>query len=135
MMLLNSQSKCVGMIDVQGLHGLSCRFSAGRHPRHSALNEIVKLSLRSAGIPSVLEPVGIDRGDGKRPDGITIFPFSNGKSLCWDATCVDTYAETNLNGSAVDPGKAASGAEEVKRRKYSSLADRYRFEPIAEETS
>ena len=69
-------------MDSLGLHGLSCKLSAGRHPRHSALNDVVKRYLRSAGVPSVLEPVGVDRGDGKRPDGITVAPFSRGKSLC-----------------------------------------------------
>jgi len=126
--------RCGRMMDTRGLHGLSCRFSAGRLPRHSALNEIVKRSLQSAGIPSVLEPAGMDRGDGKRPDGVTVFPFARGKSLCWDATCVDTFAETNLLSSAVSPGKAASEAEKAKRRKYSALSNRYRFEPIAVET-
>ena len=32
-------------------------------------------------INSQLEPVGLDRGDGKRPDDITLFPFQSGKSL------------------------------------------------------
>ena len=127
--------RCGRMMDSRGLHGLSCRFSAGRHPRHSALNDIIRRSLLSAGIPSVLEPVGTDRGDGRRPDGTTVFPFSRGKSLCWDATCVDTFAETNLNGSALASGGAACRAEESKRRKYAALADRFRFEPIAVETS
>ena len=101
-------------LDVLGLHGLSCKYSAGRHPRHAALNECFKRALQSAGVPSLLEPVGIDRGDGKRPDGITIFPFSEGKCLCWDATCVDTYAATHVNGSAVSPGSAAREAEDGK---------------------
>ena len=127
--------RCGRTMDSRGLHGLSCRFSAGRHPRHSALNDIVRRSLLSAGIPSILEPIGVDRGDGKRPDGITVFPFSRGKSLCWDATCVDTFAESNLNGSAVAPGGAARGAEELKRRKYAVLGERYRFEPLAVETA
>ena len=122
-------------MDSLELHGLSCKFSAGRHPRHTALNDVVKRSLRSAGVPSVLEPVGVDRGDGKRPDGITVFPFSRGKSLCWDVTCVDTFAETNLNSSAVAPGYAARKAEESKRRKYSELEARFRFEPKAVETT
>ena len=69
-------------MDSLGLHGLSCKFSAGRHPRHSAPNYVVKRSLRGAGVPSILEPVGVDSGDGKRPDGIAVFPFSRGKSLC-----------------------------------------------------
>ena len=29
----------------------------------------------AAGFHSQLGPVGLDRGDGKRPDGITLFPF------------------------------------------------------------
>ena len=82
--------RCGRVMDSRGLHGLSCKYSAGRHPRHSALNDVIKRSLQTAGVPSILEPVGIDRGDGKRPDGITIFPFSRGKCLCWDATCVYT---------------------------------------------
>ena len=33
----------------RGLHGLSCKFSAGRHPRHAVVNDIIKQSLQSAG--------------------------------------------------------------------------------------
>jgi len=127
--------RCGREMDSRGLHGLSCKYSAGRHPRHAALNDIIKRGLQKAGIPSILEPLGIDRGDGKRPDGITAFPFSRGKSLCWDATCVDTYAECNLNNSAVAPGSAARGAEDAKRRKYAALGARFIFEPIAVETT
>ena len=68
------------LMDSLGLQGLSCKFSARRHPRHSDLNDVLKRSLRSAGVPSVIEPVGVDRGDGKRPDGITVFPFSRVKA-------------------------------------------------------
>lgn len=127
--------RCGRLMDARGLHGLSCRYSAGRHPRHAALNDVIRRALQSAGVPSVLEPVGVDRGDGKRPDGLTVFPFSNGKCLCWDATCVDTYAGTHLNNSAMSPGKAACAAEVSKRRKYAELGARYRFEPVAVETS
>ena len=127
--------RCGRVMDSRGLHGLSCKYSAGRHPRHSALNDVIKRSLQSAGIPSILEPVGIDRGDGKRPDGITIFPFSRGKCLCWDATCVDTHSETQMNSSAVSAVGAADGAEERKRRKYAELGTRFRFEPVALETT
>lgn len=127
--------RCGREMDARGLHGLSCKYSAGRHPRHAALNDIVMRSLRSAGIPSILEPVGIDRGDGKRPDGITVFPFSNGRCLCWDATCVDTFASAHLNNAAMTPGDAAKLAEGRKQTKYAALGARYRFEPIALETT
>ena len=127
--------RCGRRMDAGGLHGLSCKYSAGRLPRHAALNDVVRRALQSAGVPSMLEPVGVDRGDGKRPDGITVFPYSNGRCLCWDATCVDTYAESHVNDSAVSAGSAAKKAEENKRQKYAALAARFRFEPVAVETA
>ena len=84
--------------------------------------------------PSVLEPPGSDRGDGSRPDGITVFPLSGGRSLVWDCTCVDTFAEVHLNRSAMEAGIAANNAEERKRRKYATLAEAHQFDPIAVET-
>ena len=71
-------------MDSKGLHGLSCKYSAGRFPRHSAMNDVVK----RAGLPSVLELPGLDRGNGSRPDGITVFPFNGCRSLVWDCKCV-----------------------------------------------
>ena len=62
--------------------------------------------------------MGIDRGDGKRYNGISAFPFSNGKCLCWDTICVDTYADTQVNSSAVTPGVAANTAEGGKQSMY-----------------
>ena len=118
-----------------GLHGLSCLKSAGRLPRHGHLNDIVKRSLTRAGIPSALEPAGSDRGNGKRPDGLTLYPFSRGKSLIWDATCTDTFCPTALNKSACAPGSAADGAEERKEAHYASLSERFRFVPVAIETA
>ena len=39
-----------------------------------------KRALQKAGLPSVLEPPGLDSGDGLSPDGITVFLFSGGRS-------------------------------------------------------
>ena len=47
----------------------------------------------SAHVTFVLEPVGLNRGDGKRPDGLTIFPWKFGKAVMWDGTVVDTVAQ------------------------------------------
>ena len=127
--------RCGTSIDWRGLHALSCRFSAGRFPRHSALNDIIKRALDVAGFPSLLEPAGLDRGDGKRPDGITVFPFSSGKSLVWDATCSDTFSDINLAVSAADPGAIARRAEDRKCEKYSGLSSTYLFTPVSVETS
>ena len=42
---------CHNQVDHQGLHGLSCRKIQGRHPRHAAINDIIRRSLTSAGCP------------------------------------------------------------------------------------
>lgn len=126
---------CDHPVDQLGHHGLSCIKSAGRLPRHSLLNDVVRRSLASAGFPAILEPVGLDRGDGKRPDGLTVFPFQDGKCLTWDATCADTFAETVVIESALEPGAAARLAEARKQKRYASLTDRYSFVPVAVETT
>ena len=71
---------CRTQMDSNGVHGLSCKKSAGRFSRHSHVN-LIKRGLESARIPTILEPQGVSRTDGKRPDGMTIFPWSVGKSL------------------------------------------------------
>ena len=127
--------RCGKITDEYGFHLLSCHFSEGRLPRHAAMNDIIRRALKAAGMPADLEPRGLDRGDGKRPDGISLSPFSQGRALCWDATCMNTYAESSIFGSAVAAGQAAAKAEESKRSKYPDLVRRFRFEPIAIETS
>ena len=77
----------------------------------------------------------MDRRGGSRHDGITVFPFSWGMSLIWDATGVDSFAGVHLNRSAIEADTAAANsAEERKLRKYAALAEAYQFEPITLET-
>ena len=51
---LAQQCRCEATVQSDGLHPLSCRFSACRFPRHSAMNNIIKRSLDSAGLHSIL---------------------------------------------------------------------------------
>ena len=83
---------CGDEVDSLATHGLSCKWSEGRHHRHAALNNVVHRALAAAKIPSRLEPSGLYRTDGKRPDGITVVPWKSGRLLVWDATCPDTFA-------------------------------------------
>ena len=46
-----------------------------------------------------------------------------------------TFSKSSIAQSAHTPGSAANKAEEIKRRTYQSLTDRYRFEPLAIETT
>ena len=66
---------------------------------------------------------------------MTIFPFTAGQSLVWDATCSDSFSCSNLIKSASDPGSVARQAEECKVTKYRTLSDRSHFVPLAVETS
>ena len=115
------QCICGSPISSSGTHGLSCAKTSGRYSRHEEINSIVHRGLNSAGIPSILEPTGTSRNDGKRPDGMTLFPLKNGKAMVWDATCVDPLAKSNLNLSALRPGSASAHAEKQKCLKYSNL--------------
>lgn len=127
--------KCGEEVDHLGTHGLSCKLKGGTFTRHSAINDIIKRSLASVNVPSVLEPTGMLRSDGKRPDGLTTFAWSNGRSLVWDATCVDTLCKSHVPVTSISAGAAASKAEKKKRTTYKDLPEQYRFCPFAVETT
>ena len=116
-------------MDESGTHGLKCKFSAGRHARHAALNDIIKRAMGSAGIPSILEPRDLLRDDGKRPDGKTLIPWSNGKPLVWDVNVVDTVADSYVAGSSRSAGAASQLAESKKTEKYKDLGPHHIFAP------
>jgi hypothetical protein len=126
---------CGEPVDKFGLHGLSCQKSKGRLIRHATINDIIHRGLSTANIPSTLEPIGCNNIDNKRPDGMTMIPISRGKPWIWDFTCRDTYAQSYINQTSLEAGKAAKLAEELKRNKYSNLLDQFHFIPIAIETS
>lgn len=129
------QCKCGTSVDELGHHGLSCQKSAGRIPRHAALNDVLRRALASANIPAKLEPNGIVRSDGKRPDGLTLIPWQQGRCLVWDVTCVDTLAPSHVRATCVRAGAAAAGAEILKTRKYDEIAAGcYMFSPLGFET-
>ena len=125
---------CGQQVDSSGTLGLSCRKSVGRHVRHNAVNDLIKRALSSANIPAMLEPHSLCRDDGKRPDGLTVMPWVNGRCLVWDFTCPDTLATSHLNHAVLSPGAVATDAESRKTVKYQSLASLYSFTPVAVET-
>ena len=98
----STECRCGTFVDRLGLHGLSCIKNAGRFPRHSAINSILKQSLTRIGLPSVLEPVGLTRE--RRSDGLTLNLWYRDRSLVWDATVVETFAESHYIVSAAIPG-------------------------------
>ena len=127
-------SNCASAVDNLGTHGLSCRFSKGRHSRHAALNDIIKRSLESAKVPCHLEPTGLYRSDGKRPDGASVVPWRGGKVLVWDATCAGTLAPSHISLAVRESGAVAADAELQKKQKYLLLDSTHHFVPVAVET-
>ena len=69
---------CGNHVDASGTHGLHRGRSAGRHPRHANMNAMLKTAIN---VPSILEPPGLFRTDGKRVDGVTVTPWRSGRPL------------------------------------------------------
>jgi len=113
---------------------MACTKNAGCFPRHLAINSILKRSLTRTGLPSTLEPVDLTN-NGRRPDGLTLGPWYRGRSLVWDTTVVDTFAQGHYKDSARQAGFAATKAEVAKCQKYHDLQSNYHFQPVAIETT
>ena len=88
---------CGKRVERDGLHGHFCTKSAGRFSRHATLNFLIKQTMGSLDLPSMLEPRGLYPTDGKRPDGVTMILRGMGKQLVWDVTFVDALATNRLN--------------------------------------
>ena len=114
-----------------GTQGLSCRKSYDRFSRHATTNDIVKMSLAAAKIPSPLEPSGLSRSDGKHPGGGTVFLWSNMRCLVWDvpARHVGTIICSYCWDCLPQTGRR------MKKLKYQDLTSSHHLVPIAIETS
>ena len=125
---------CGRIVEANGHHALSCSLSKGKYSGHLIINRIFSSAFTSAGFPCKLEPPGLSRRDGKRPDGLTYYPWSHGKSLVWDVTVVDTVAPSYLKWSSVRSGLVADNAERDKHNNYTDLKTQYIFTPLAFES-
>ena len=90
--------------------------------------------MAKAGLPSVLEPVGLCSDSARRPDGLTLPHWSVGKSLVWDATVACTVASSYVRHSAHEMGWVAEHADSEKILKYQELQTRFHVVPVAFET-
>ena len=68
------------LVNAKGSHGLFCKCSAGRSIRHHQLNDLIWRALTRASIPSVKEPAGLSRSDGKHPRRSQPYPLAGKKS-------------------------------------------------------
>ena len=59
------------------------------------------------GVPAIKEPSGLDKQDGKRPDGLTLIPWRGGRPLIWDVTVVSPLASSYVDNAAANTGEVA----------------------------
>jgi len=126
--------RCGALVDAQGIHGSVCKQAPSRIAKHHAISDVIDRAITTAGVPITKEPVGLARLDGKRPDGLTLIPWQDGKPLTWDVTVVSTLADSYLHSTSHSAGSAAETASNRKETKYSSLPPDYVFQPVAFET-
>jgi len=72
--------------------------------------------------------------DGKRPDGLTLIPWREGRCLSWDVTIVDTLAISYIAQCASSAGAAAEAAAARKHVNYAGIASTHTFVPVAVES-
>ena len=72
---------CEKQVESRGLHGLLCCHSAARISRHNMVNDIVWRVMQRVKIPAANKPPGLLRSNNKRPDGVTLISWKQGKCL------------------------------------------------------
>jgi len=112
------QCICGEAVDTRGSHAFSCRRSPGRTRRHYFINDLVWRAMIRVGIPSVKEPNGLTRSDGKRPDGLISIPEGRMQRLLG---CYRTV--TNTVAASIIPGHVIS-SRPISRRSCSHLQRR-----------
>lgn len=74
--------------------GKSCSLGPGRTAKLAFLNDTFWRGLKNTGIPASNEPNGLAISDWRCPAGVTFILREGGKCLSWDATAIDTMAES-----------------------------------------
>ena len=77
--------------------------------------------MTAAPVPSIFEPAGVSRCDGKLSNGVSISTWSLGQALVWDATYPDIFAICNVPHATREADLVAKAAEANKRRKLQPL--------------
>ena len=117
-----------------GGHALVCGKIKGRHVRHRHANSAIQRAMAAAEIPTTLEPAGLSLSDERRPDGQTLLPWSRGRPLVWDFTCLHRLAASYARKAVEKGSGVAEIGEERKRRTYADLEGQFLIQPVAVET-
>ena len=119
---------CGAQVDAYVVRSLVCKRVAGKITRHQAINDVIAAAFVAADMPVTKEPNDLLIGADKRPDGLTLLPWQEGKPLTWDITVVCSLAVSYVSGYT--PGAAAEQVASEKCEKYANLLYSYLFQPI-----
>ena len=123
--------RCGSFADGYGRHAFCCPRSTGRHLRHHLMNDVIDRAMHSIQIPTRLEPSGLCNGNNLKPDGITLTPWTRGKSLAWDVTCAFPLAPLWLTLALRGGSAVPTAVEQKKMKKYESLSPDYCVQPVS----
>ena len=84
--------RCGSKIDRQNHHGLLYCENKCCYSPHADLNDVLKQLKVAGDVPSGQEPIRLTPSNGRPPDGLTLFTFTHGRSLCWYATSATTFS-------------------------------------------
>ena len=124
---------CGTFVYSYGTHGLSCKRGSNKLTRLAIISNLIQRALLWARISSTMEPMGLSRSNGKRPDGLTLVLWSAGKSIIWGVTVVDTLAASYIQTTSKTAGDAAEIAV-TRKDKYAALSINYDLIVIALES-
>ena len=80
-LISSTSGPCRALLEVNGLHGLSCKLASGKQLTHASINDIIRRACGHANIPAVNYPTGLSRTDDKHLDDSTLVPWSAGKCV------------------------------------------------------
>ena len=106
------------------------RKSGPRHTCHAQLNNFLWRSIKKAQVPAVKVPVGRLQGNGKRPDVVTLVPWSRVRPRALHITVPDTFAASHLNSGSIQAASAAESSTLNKCNKYADIASTHLFVPV-----
>ncbi|ESN96416.1 hypothetical protein HELRODRAFT_163476 [Helobdella robusta] len=99
------------------------------------MNDFLVRCFQRANIPTIKEPTGLMEEGSLRPDGYTISPWAQERSLACDVTFSHTMAKRYINLTSQEAGAAALRAADFKNSKFAALADSKIFQSVCIETS
>jgi len=103
-----------------------CTRASGKITRHQALNDVIARAFVVADTPSAKEQNGLSISDNKRPDGLTLLPWQEGKPRAWDVTVIRIICPLAvLYVFGYSPGAFAELAGCRKCEKYANMPNSY----------